>query len=244
MSWAGLGSSRDNGRGHAITDTYGDQTSANLGNWQNAQNSLNAQNQQIGATDWWGNTQNAYQNQVANYNQQQTAAGMLYNQATGAAPSAADLQMQAGLGNANNQVQSAALSQQGGVAPGLSQRNMLNAQAAQNAAIVSSGQANRATELNNAQNNYTTALGNMGATAQNMTNTQNAIANQAYGAARDTQNYATSANQQGLSNWNTYSANVLNAQMSDIDANYKAQLQQNQNLGNTVSSAAALAMMA
>ena len=242
-SWFGSQSSRDNGRGHAITNTYGDQLSGNLGYWQNTQNGLNAQNSQIGGTNYWGGAQDAYQNQVANYQQQNNAASMLYNQATGAAPSAADLQMQAGLGNANNQVQSAALSQQGGVSPGLSQRNMLNAQAAQNAQIVSAGQAARANELNNAQNNYTSALGQMAGTAQNMTDTQNTLANQRYGQAQNQLNYATSANQQGLSNWNTYSANVLNAQEADIDANYKAQLQQNQNFGNTVSSAAGLAMM-
>lgn len=243
-SFLGFSSSRDNGRGHAITNTYGDQSSAYQGTWDLANDANIAQNNQLAGTNYQAGAQGAYQNQVSNYAQQQQAAGMLYNQATGAAPSQADLQMQAGLGQANNSIQSAALSQQGGVASGLSQRNMLNAQAAQNASIVSAGQSNRAAELNQAQNNYSSMLGQMGQTAAGMTSMQNTMGQQNYQQAQNALNYNTSAAQQSLSNHNTYAANMLNAQMSDIDANYKANLQQNQAMGNTVDAIGNVAMMA
>lgn len=147
----------------------------------------NSYDEQAGKTNWnntvTGNTQDAANYAVQNdhiagqaatdaatnyygtanqvYGQQQQAAQMLQNQANGTAPSAANIQMQQGLGQANQQAQSAALSQQGGVLSGNTQRNMLNAQAANSQGIIGQTASQRATDQLNAQNAYSNLLGGM-----------------------------------------------------------------------------------
>jgi len=212
---AGLVSTWDAAGANAAALAQQRANQGNLVNWAGQQTGLNQDSNNIANTNWNQDAQNQFQYQQANYNDQQHAASLLYNQATGNAPSMADLQMQAGLGQANNSVQSAMLSQQGGVAPGLSQRNMLNAQAAQNAQIVSSGQANRAQELSTAQNNYANLLGNMGQTAAGMTNQQNTMGQQNYNQHVTNLGYQTNANDtsqalNAANNATNYAASMAN----------------------------------
>lgn len=253
-------STRDNDQAQAYTDTYQNQLTKNTGNYdQSMANSLagfqnsalinSGTSNQLAATNYMGGAQQAYQNQLANYGQQQQASQMLYNQATGQAPSAADIQMQAGLGNANNQVQSAALSQQGGIAPGLSQRNMLGAQAVQNANIVSQGAAMRAQELQAAQGMYANQLSNMGQTAAGMTNQQQSLGAFAYNQGQTNLGYQTQLNNQMYGNAAQNASlrqqaaannlsNAYNAQMGNVTQTTAANAAQAQALGHTVSGAA------
>jgi len=207
---------------------------AALQNWQSNQQNLQNYSGNIANTNYMQGAQNQFQYQQANYNDQQTAAGMLYNQATGNAPSMADLQMQAGLGQANNSVQSAMLSQQGGVSPGLSQRNMLNAQALQNAGIVSTGQANRAQELSTAQNNYSTLLGNMGQTAAGMTQTQQNLGLQDYNQHVANLGYQTTANNTTQANNTANNATNYAASMANVAGQSAANTAQYAAAGNDV----------
>lgn len=259
-NFLGATSSRDNGRAQGLTDTYGNNltnltnsynanTDSAFNTYRNAANANGNYSNMLGSTNYMGGAQDAYQNQVANYNQQQNASQLLYNQATGQAASAADLQMQAGLGNANNQVQSAAYSQQGGISPGLTQRNMLGAQAIQNANIVGQGAALRAQEQAQAQQAYASQLNNMGLTADRMTAAQQSLGDFAYRQGQANLNYQ-SANNQNIygAQSNMYNAqqnvgatnltNGYNSQMSNLDANWKANQQQAQALGHTLSAAA------
>jgi len=209
-----------------------------LQNWTDMQGYLGGYSSSLANTDYMRQAQNQYQYQQANYEDQQHAAGMLYNQATGAAPSMADLQMQAGLGQANNAVQSAMLSQQGGVAPGLSQRNMLNAQAAQNAGIVSTGQANRANELSTAQVNYGNLLGNMGQTAAGMTNQQQAFGTQQYNQGITNLGYQTNANNAVQANNTANNTTNYAAQMDNVRGASGANGAQFEAMGNLIAAGA------
>jgi hypothetical protein len=210
----------------------------NLVNWAGQQTGLNQDSNNIANTNWNQDAQNQFQYQQANYNDQQHAASLLYNQATGNAPSMADLQMQAGLGQANNSVQSAMLSQQGGVAPGLSQRNMLNAQAAQNAQIVSSGQANRAQELSTAQNNYANLLGNMGQTAAGMTQQQQAFGTQNYNQHVTNLGYQTTANDTSQALNAANSAANYAASMANVRGQSASNAGQYDAMGNLIAAGA------
>jgi hypothetical protein len=246
----GLTGSRDNeaGKGNVrdYKGTLGAGQSAysgTLGTLSNNSNNLANQNFLGGAEDSFRQQQANYGQQQDAFNAQRGASQMLYNQATGATPSVADLQMQAGLGNANNQVQSAMLSQQGGMSPGLSQRNMLNAQAMQNAQIVGQGQAARAGEVAQAQQMYNQTLGNisgqanaMGQTAANMTNQQQAMGQFRYGQGTDNLNYQT-ANANNLQSVNATNAqNLLAAQQGNLGAAAASNQAQAKAMGNTLKS--------
>lgn len=238
MTAVGAKSSRDNEGFQNATNTFNEATDRNYQNYLGNAADLKLNAARVNGQNWQAGTQEAYQNQLANYQQQQGAAGMLYNQATGNTPSVADLQMQAGLGLANNQVQSAMLSQQGGVMPGLSQRNMLNAQAMQNAGIVGQGQIARAGEMNAAQQNYAALLGQMGQTAAGMTGVQNTMGQQQYQQAMDYQNYRTQmAAQQNQMAQNT-AATKYGATTGNLQGMQAALAQQGQNLFNTASAVA------
>lgn len=195
----GLTSSYDKEGAQRATDAYGTSLSDNTGAYQNTLNDLNNRADRYSATNYMQGAQQAY-------GQQQNAASMLYNQATGAAASPADLQMQMGLANANNQAQSAAYSQQGGVSPGLTQRNMLGAQAAQNAQIVGQGGIMRAQEQAMAQNQYANILSAMQNEQQNMGN------------------FAYQQGQNNLGFQQGNAGNLLNAQTSAAANNYNAQM--------------------
>lgn len=233
--WLGFDSNRDNEAAGAQTDAYQtalqgntrnyDQSMAQqIGQYRNSALANSSYSNDLANTNYMQGAQQAYQNQLANYGQQQNASQMLYNQATGQAPSAADLQMQAGLGNANNQVQSAALSQQGGVAPGLSQRNMLGAQAVQNANIVSQGAAMRAQELQSAQSMYANQLSNMGQTAQGLTNTQQGLGQFAYAQGQNNLNYQMASNNQMYQNAAQNASLRQQAHANNLGAAYNARM--------------------
>lgn len=251
----GTSSNRDNAGTLAATNTYNNAAQASNDGWNQNQAYLNNVSNNINATNYQGGAQDAYGNQVdalntakANYGQQQTAAGMLYNQATGQAASAADIQMQQGLGTANNQAQSAAYSQQGGVSPGLTQRNMLGAQAAQNASIVGQGSAMRAQEQQAAQAQYANQLqgmGNqanaMGQTAAGMTSMQNQLGQEQYNQAQTNLGYLTQSGNQANQNAQSTAQNIHNSTMQNLDGKWAAQKDQTASLGNTLSSAAMMA---
>lgn len=222
----GITGSRNNAAGERNVAAYGDDLKGGedayrqqLGGLNSASNQLANNNYMAGAQNSFGQQQaafgtqqNAYGNQQDAYRAQQGASQMLYNQATGNTPSVADIQMQAGLGNANNQVQSAAYSQQGGISPGLTQRNMLGAQAAQNAAIVGQGMATRANEINTAQTNYNAAMQGLSGTAANMSNSANALGQTAAGMTNQQMNMGEFGYQQGQNNLNYQTANANNLQ--------------------------------
>jgi hypothetical protein len=213
-----------------------------LGNYSNV---LNNQNYYGGAQDSFRNQQSVFGQQQQAFQNQQQASQMLYNQATGQTPSVADLQMQMGLGNANNQVQSAMLSQQGGINPGLSQRNMLNAQAMQNAQIVGQGQVARAGEVAQAQQMYNTTLGNisgqanaMGQTAAGMTNQQTQLGQYLYNQGQNNLNYQTN-NANNLQQTNATNAqNILAGQQGNLAAAAQSNAAQAAAMGQTVKSLA------
>lgn len=235
---AGLNGSWEAAAAQAAAKQLHDSNLQNQTGWAASQGLLNDASNNIAGTNYLGGAQNAFGVQQANYNQMQNAAGMLYNQATGNAPSMADLQMQAGLGQANNAVQSAMLSQQGGVSPGLSQRNMLAAQAMQNSNIVSSGAQNRAQELSTAQNNYSSLLGAMGSTASGMTNQQMTMGQQARQQHLDNLAYQTQAQSQAYGqNQGNYNADYA-AQMANVQGQSGSNAQQYQAVGNDISSLA------
>lgn len=187
-----------------------------------------AQNTALGNTNYQQNAQDVY-------GQQQNAAGLLYNQATGKSASAADLQMQQGLANANNQSQSAMLSQQGGVSPGLSQRNMLNAQAAANAQIVGQGMVNRAQEQAQAQQAYAGQLGSMQSQQQNLGQFQ-------YAQGQNALQNASTMNLQRQQVNAANNAAVYDAQSATLGRKTQAAQAQAAALGNTLGAAATLAL--
>lgn len=234
------GSSRDNaGAKQSVTD-FTNTTNGATNDYVYGANGLAQQSGQLAKQNYYGTAQDAYGLQQQNYAQQGTAAQMLYNQATGAMPSAADLQMQQGLGNANNQVQSAMLSQQGGVSPGLSQRNMLNAQAAQNGSIVGQGMINRIQEQNQAQQNYSALLGQMGTTAANMQSGQMALGQAQYQQGQNNLNF-------DAQNWqNQYAArtgaaqNIFNAYQGNLTGQTAAMADASAKLGNTATAIATM----
>jgi hypothetical protein len=115
---------------------------------------------------------------------------------------------------------------------------MLNAQAAQNASIVGQGMANRIGEQNAAQQNYSSALNNMGSAAANMTNQQQSIGQFQYAQGQNALNFGAQgvANQQAVNASNA--ANIYNARSGNLAAQTTANAAQAQNLGHTVSSVA------
>lgn len=222
MGWLGIDPSRDNGQADKAVEQYYDSMNGIQQNYTGATEHLNNQSDAIAKQNYLLGAQQ-------NYQQQGQAAQMLYNQATGRMPSVADIQMQQGLANANNQIQSSALSQQGGVAPGLTQRNMLNAQAAQDAQIVGQGQANRAQEINLAQQNYANQL-------SGMTNQQMQMGQMQYGQAQNNLNYHTqNANNQAAFN-SAAASNLWNVQDQNIQQAAGATSAQNQQIGNSINS--------
>jgi hypothetical protein len=246
----GLTGTRDNKQGAANVHAYQNTLqngqndyNASLGQFSNDSNNLANQNFMSGAQNSFAQQQQNYGQQQDAYKAQQGASQMLYNQATGQTPSVADLQMQQGLGNANNQVQSTMLSQQGGVNPGLSQRNMLNAQAAQNASIVGQGQVARAGEINQAQQMYNQALAGisgqanaMGQTAANMTNQQQALGQFQYDQGQNNLNYQTgiAGNKQQVNATNAQ--NVLAGQQGNLGAAAQSNAAQAAAMGQTMKS--------
>ena len=128
---------------------------------QNAFEQNQATNQGLGVLSSQLGGMNYYGNASQVYGQQQQAAQMLQNQANGTAPSAAQIQMGLGLGQANQQAQSAALSQQGGVLSGNTQRNMLNAQAMNSQNVLGQSSALRAQEQMSGQQAYAALLSQM-----------------------------------------------------------------------------------
>lgn len=234
------GNSRDNKGGRQSVDTLTRGQNEASGNFTNTTNGLNNLSNQLASQNYYGGAQNAYQNQVSNLAQQNQAASMLYNQATGVAPSAADLQMQQGLGQANNNAQSAAYSQQGGVSPGLTQRNLLNAQAAQNASIVGQGMVNRAGETAAGQQAYSTALGQAANTANAMYGNQYNLGNAQYQQGQNNLGYLTQTanNQQQVQS--AASENIFNGYQGNLNGQTQSQQAANAALGNTIASTAGL----
>lgn len=247
----GLTGTRDNEAGKANVNSYKgivgagqDAYNRDMGQFRNESWGLANNNYMAGAQDNFKQQQGAYGQAQDAFNAQRGASQMLYNQATGQTPSVADLQMQQGLGNANNQVQSAMLSQQGGVNPGLSQRNMLNAQAMQNAQIVGQGQAARAGEIAQAQQMYNQTLGNisgqanaMGQTAAGMTNQQMQMGQFGYDQGQNDLNYKTNnANNMQMVNA-TNAQNILAAQQGNLGAAAASNAAQAKAMGNTLKSA-------
>lgn len=221
----GFGKGYDSGLASQNYNTYAN-TLAGLGAQSNTMANGNiAQAQALGSQNYMQGAQIAYQQQMANYTQQQGAANMLYNQAIGAVASPADLQMRAGLANANNQAQSAAYSQQGGVSPGLTQRNLLNSQAQQNASIVNQGAQMRAQETMAAQQNYGTMLNNMGQTAANMQQGQYNMGNFQYNQGQTALMNQNAFQQQNLGFQQAIGTNAYNALNNQINtqAGYNGQ---------------------
>lgn len=232
------GNSRDNKGGTQSVNTLTAAQNAASGNFTNTTNSLNGLSNQLAGQNYYGGAQQALRQQQQNYQQQGNAAQMLYNQATGNMPSAADMQMQQGLGNANNQVQSAALSQQGGVSPGLSQRNMLNAQAMQNSSIVGQGMIARAQETAAGQTAYANALGAQANTANAMYQNQYGLGNAQYQQGQNNLGYQTQTANNQLQAQSGASQNVFNAYQGNLAGQTQSQQAATAALGNTISSAA------
>lgn len=212
-----------------------------LGQQSNSMTNANlAQNQALGATNYMQGAQQAYQAQLQNYGQQQGAATYLQNQAMGNVASPADLQMQAGLANANNQAQSAAYSQQGGVSPGLTQRNLLNSQAQQNAAVVNQGAQMRAQETQSAQQNYATMLNNMGQTASNMNQAQQNMGQFQYNQGQNALQLQNQFQQTNLGFQQGNATNAFNAANNIYNTRAGYNQQQSVNAINTIGSGAAV----
>lgn len=150
----GITSTRDNDLATAQTNTAANQLGMAYGNYDTQNQGDLTQNATIGATNYYGNAQQVY-------GQQQQAANSLQAYANGTAPSAAQGQMLLGLGAANQQAQSAALSQQGGVMPGLTQRNMLMAQAQNSQNVLGQSAILRAQEQQQGTAAYNQVLGTM-----------------------------------------------------------------------------------
>lgn len=134
----------------SVNEQYGDA----LGTYTAGNNANQVLNTQLGNTNYYGTAQQVY-------GQQQGAANSLLQAANGNVASAAQLQMQQGLGQANQQAQSAALSQQGGVLSGNTQRNMLNAQAANSQNVLGQSAILRAQEQATARDQYASLLNSM-----------------------------------------------------------------------------------
>lgn len=252
----GITGSRDNDQGNWNVQQYGDtlkqgqdRYGAELDAGNRANNQLAGNNYLQGADNNFLQQQQNFGQQQQAYNNQQQASRMLYNQATGATPSVADMTMQQGLGNANNQVQSAMLSQQGGMSPGLSQRNMLDAQAIQNASIVGQGQINRAGEIAQAQQAYNSTLGNisgqanaMGSTLSGMTNQQMGMGQSRYNQGRDALSYYTGNANNRQSTNATNAQNLLAGQQGNLAAAAQSNQAQAKAMGQTLSSAATMGL--
>lgn len=217
MGWENLFPGSDNRDDDAAKGAVADANTT----WANSAAQYGANNSNLGglaaqdaATNFYGNAQTVY-------GQQQQAAGMLQNQANGTAPSAAEIQMGLGLGQANQQAQSAALSQQGGVLSGNTQRNMLSAQAANSQNVLGQTGALRAQEQVSGQQAYAQLLSQMQGQQQQQGNLQ----------YQQGQNYLQT--QQGL-NQATYNANTQAGQTraSNILGNVQ-QMQQAQSAGAT-----------
>ncbi len=232
------GNTRDNNAGNQQVQGLTTGLNNASGTYTNTTNHLNGLSNQLANQNYMGGAQQAYGQQQANYAQQGQAASMLYNQATGNMPSAADMQMQQGLGNANNQVQSAALSQQGGISPGLSQRNMLGAQALQNSAIVGQGMQTRAQETAAGQTAYAGALGQMASTGQNMFQNQYGMGQQQYQQGQNNLGYQTQTASNQLQAQSGASQNIFNGAQGNLAAQTQSQQAATAALGNTISSAA------
>lgn len=202
MGFFGTGGRNNNGAGQAVSE-YGTNLTNVAGAYVNQQGTLDDQSTALANQNYMAGAQQAY-------GQQQNAAQMLYNQAAGNAPSAADLQMQSGLGQANNSAQSAAYSQQGGVSPGLTQRNMLNSQATQDASIVGQGSAMRAQEQQAAQGQYASILSAMQGEQQSM-------GQQQYTQGQNNLSYQTQANANSAAMQNAAASNYFNARMGNYN---------------------------
>lgn len=131
--------------GQDVTDPNSD-LSAGAMNQNYANNTANANNAYGNAINQGG------QAATQGYNTMGTAAQMMSGVANGTGPSAADIAMQNGINQNNAAIQSAALAQQNGLAPGLTQRNMLDAQAQGNAGIAGQAAQAKAQEQLNAMN--------------------------------------------------------------------------------------------
>ena len=231
------GNVRDNKAGQQAVNTFTNDARQASGVYTNQGHALNGLSQQLSNQNYYDTAQQAYGLQQNNYQQQQNAAGMLYNQASGAMPSAADMQMQQGLAYANNQAQSAMLSQQGGISPGLSQRNMLNAQAAQNSNIVGQGLISRIEEQNAARKQYAGLLGQMGQTAAYMQQGQMALGGAQYQQGQNNLGFMQqTANNQYAAQSGT-NQNIFNGFQSNLDAETESKKAAAAALANTVTSA-------
>lgn len=144
-----------------LGDLFGDSDQTNAAN-SNYQNATDVNTSTLGAM----NNGQYFGDASGDYGKQQDAANMLNLAAQGQAPSAAAIQMQNGQNAANAQIQSAAMQHQGGVAPGLTQRNMNVAQAGLNDQIIGQGAALRATEQATARQQYSDAITKMRAQSQ------------------------------------------------------------------------------
>jgi hypothetical protein len=220
----GLTSARNNSAAAAATNNANASNDQLYGDYQSANNQNTALSTQLANANYMQGAQNVY-------NQQQNAAQMLYNQAAGNAPSASQLQMQAGLANANNQAQSVALANQGGMNPGATQRNLLSAQAQQDASIVSQGMATRAAEQAQQQQAYNGILSTMQNQQQNM-------GGFAYQQGQNNLNYQAQAAQNAYQlGFNRNQANLNNA-VGNINQAGQAVAAQGAALNKTLESAA------
>lgn len=189
MGWSSLNPFSDDRDDDAANKALGINTTQNTQAYDgyNVANQANlAQNSTIAGTDYYGNAAQVY-------GQQQTAAGMLQQQANGTAPSAAQIQMGLGLSQANQQAQSAALSQQGGVLSGNTQRNMLNAQAGNSQNVLGQTAQLRAQEQLSGQQQYASTLNAM----QGQQQQQGSLK---YGQAETGLQNSMTLNQQNLGN--------------------------------------------
>lgn len=200
---------------------------ANLAN-SNALNSYynNAGNNLTLANSLAG--RNYYGNAAQVYGQQQNAASMLQAQANGTAPSAAQIQMGLGLGQANQQAQSAALSQQGGVLSGNTQRNMLNAEAMNSQNVLGQTAALRAQEQVSGQQQYANLLGQM----QNQQQQQGQLQ---YNQGQNLLNYNTDVSNQQFANQLGVAQNQYNNTMGNIDHQTAAAQVAGQTAGKVIS---------
>lgn len=211
MGWGNLNPFSDDRDDDAANKALGINTTQNTqayDNYNTANQANMAQNNALAGQNYYGNAAQVY-------GQQQTAAGMLQQQANGTAPSAAQIQMGLGLSNANQQAQSAALSQQGGVLSGNTQRNMLNAQAGNSQNVLGQTAALRAQEQLSGQQQYASALNSMQTQQQNQgllnyTQGQNALA------------YNTAQNQQNMLNAQQTAATIYGNKTGNINAQQQA----------------------
>lgn len=158
-------------------------TGADTGDYENAAGQLHDPNSSAynipglsGYQDFYNSAQNGGLNvspdmahQNSDYARQGQTADMLYQQAMGNGPSVADQQMKQGLAQADQQIQSSALSHQAGLAPGLTQRNILNAQSGLDSSVIGQGGLQRATEQLGALNGLGNLTSTMRAGSQNQT---------------------------------------------------------------------------